>query len=187
MAAGLEVTDVQISEPRLLDPDVERGEQPSVVDISVVVRNLTTEKTLHAISDLRFLRYDPPTKTLFVSLRVPEPDPEIPTIHTFPPEVTPILPGETKALEVTVPVVIKDIQPSDQLAPNIVTHDISELEHVTSRVSYDETPFNATPTETGVEMVERIMQEWGETVEETFDRTLPSRQTPPSRREQSTE
>src|SRR5215211_6511304 len=173
MAEELEIRDVQISPPRLLEPDIERGEQQPVVDISVEVRNRSADKTLHAISSLRTLSYDSATKTLSLGFREPEPNSDFPLPHILPPQVTSIPPGETRALEVTVPVVIKEIQPSDQWALNVSTYNISELEHVTCTVSYNETPFETRSTESGVEMVKRL-QEWGQAVEGTFERTLPN-------------
>ncbi len=171
MPDDLEIVDVQISPPKLAKPEKERGEQQQLVDIAITVKNHSSEKTYNVISSLRSLRYDSSTQTLFVGLSEPEPIPEIPVPHKFPPKITPVLPGESVALKVSVPLVFKEIRPSGGLAMNVETFDISDLEHINCIVSFSETEFRHVPSDSTERMVKKL-RAWGKTIDKTFDRKI---------------
>lgn len=174
MPDNIEIMEVQISQPRIVKvSNIDHEEQQSWIDIAISVKNQSLSKTLHAISKPRILRYDPDTQTLLVGFSEPEPSTDIKYIHKFPPELIPILPSETKVLNVSVPMVIKDIRPSGRLTPDIVVTDVSNLKQIACRVSYSDTPFRAVLSESSVDMSRKLNQ-WGNTVEKTFKKTIPT-------------
>jgi len=175
----LEIVDVQVSPPRLTEPDIERGERQEWVDIAINVRNRSAEKTLYTISSLRTLDYDPDTQTLLLGLSEPEPDPGFPQFHTFLPELASVPPGESEALQVSVPLIINRITSvsesgvsgleSELSGLNTEVIDISGLQRVSCTISYDETLFR--PVTDGAP-VEQQLHSWGKIVEKTIERAL---------------
>jgi hypothetical protein len=171
----LQVVDIQVSPPRLEEPDIETGERRQWVDILITVQN-TSRRTLYVISSLRSLRYDRATGTLFIGLSEPESIPQIRPMHVVPPSVTAIAPQESAVIKIAVPLQIIEIKPSTTLGLRTETFDVTGLQRIASTVAYGETPFYPRPTDS-LEEMHRRLRSWATTVERTVERTLPPAQT----------
>ena len=137
MPDALEVEDVQISSPRLGHPNSESGEQELFFDIAIPVRN-SSQETLHVISELRSLGYDPDTNTLSLGLSEPELDPEVNLDSLSAPALTAVPPDDSVILRVSVPLVIRRL--TREL--DVEETDISNLERVDCRVGYGDVAFD---------------------------------------------
>src|SRR5215211_3886053 len=131
MPGSLEVEDIQIYPPRLAEPDWQTGEQERWIDIAITVRNRSQE-TIHAISEIRRLDYDPGMRTLSLGLSEPELDPEVPLYQLSLPALTAVPPGDSVILRVSVPLVIRRLTREF----DVEEIDISKLERVDCRVGY---------------------------------------------------
>jgi hypothetical protein len=170
MAEQLEIVDVQIGAPRAAE-QFAAGEQR--VDVSIKVRN-RSKKTVHAVSSVRGLSYDPDTRTLFVGLREVELPPEIRPSNFVRPRMTAVAPGRSETLKVSVPLVIHELVPSGGLGMGVKDLDISGMESVRCEVGFSDTPFYPKLTDPPAEM-RRQFRSSTQSVERTLPRTLPQR------------
>lgn len=170
-SGDLEIADVQISSPKIVKPEIKYIEQQQWVDIAITVENHSNEKTYYAISSLRSLRYDTSKRTLYVGLCEPKPIPKIQEPHKFPPKLTPVLAGQSAVLKVSIPLVFKEISPSDGLAMNIETFDISDLEHINCKISFSETKFGYANSDSAEQMIKKL-RTCGKTIDKMFDRKI---------------
>jgi hypothetical protein len=171
MAEQLEIVDIRIGTPR--PSQFTATEQR--LDLAIDVRN-NSKNTLHAISSVRALNYDPATQTLYVGLSEPELGPEIKPSNFIMPHTITLPPGETTTLNVSVPLVIRKIVPSTQLGLGTETLDVSGLRNVQAEISFAPTPFYPKPDD-APESISRELRSWGEKTQKKLSRS-PSPETP---------
>jgi hypothetical protein len=163
MAEQIRITDVRIGAPRASRSAP--GEQR--LDLAMEVRN-DSKKTMHVIASLRALDYDPDTRTLFVGLSEPELKEGLRPSNFVMPHTTVIRPGKSATLEVSVPLVIRKIVPSNQLGIGVETLDISDVQNVKSEIAYAPEPFYPRRSESA-ETMSRELRSWGEKVQKTIE------------------
>ena len=179
MPERVEITDVQLSSPRSVPPTaISGGETSQIVDGSVTVVNQSDKTTFHIISDLRSLSYDPSTQTLVLGFVDPPPNATRQPIPFFPPTQTALPPGETAVLNAPVPLIIRQLRASEGRGMTFDEIDVSEVQQVQCVLAYDPNPFRPAGPRAGVEMRAQLAS-WGKRAEATFQRTLPSHDTPP--------
>ena len=174
MTDKLRIVDIEISPSR---PGAQKSlieHPPQFVDVSITVKNVSSDKTLHAISSLRSLNYDSGSGTLQVGLSEPAPDPEFIHHRLVPPTLTSIQPGETKVLSVAIPLMIQRIKSPKGARIEIENVDISGLQKVKSTINYSDVPFQLNPETSGREM-RAFLHSWGQSVEKTVERKIPKK------------
>ncbi len=173
MPDDLIIEDVKISPPRLEEPDRERGERQQWVDIAITVRNTSTKTTYYAISSLRQLRYDKASKVLELGLS--EPDLLPGELRRFAPSQMAVEPNKTAVIQLSVPMIIHNLVPSEGLGMKAEAIDISDVKQVKCEIACHKTPFYPKPGSSSQEMVKQL-RAWGKIVEKKFDRQLPIRE-----------
>ncbi|MDA1764242.1 hypothetical protein [Bacillus cereus] len=170
----LEISDINVTSPRLRKPNIEDGEQSKYVVIKISVRN-NSKNTYQVISSLRGLRYDSANRILLIMLSEPESDNNVPVyFKKLDPKIRVILPEETIILKVSVPLIINEIQLSEGsgLGLNILKLDISDLQQISCTISYDIYSVQSKSDDT-VEKASALI-EWSQNVKKTFEQKIPN-------------
>jgi len=166
MPDQLEILDVRLGTPR---PSTFNADQQSV-DVAIDVRSHSNQ-TLHLISSIRALDYDPITHTLSVGLSESELPAHIKLHQFIAPHTVPVAPKETATIQVSVPLVIRKVIPSSRLSLGVEEVDISGVQKVKCEVAYSPTPFYPKPTNPP-EKVRRALRSWGSRTETVLPRSL---------------
>lgn len=165
MAEQLQVLDVRIGAPR--ESSFTATQQR--LDIAIDLRN-TSKSSLHIISSVRSLDYDPATRTLFVGLCEPPGQTDV-TPHQFVmPHTSVIQPKQAATIKVSVPQVIRKVVPANQLGLAVEELDVAGVEHVRVEVAYSRTPFYPKPSEPAARLFQEL-RSWGSRVTTTMPRT----------------
>jgi hypothetical protein len=159
--AEIEIQAISLSEPfEVKPPEGATGAPLERVKIQVEARNRSSDTTYHAVSEARQIRFDPATRTLFVSTSDPPPD-EADLHHLFAPAQTPILPDETATIGVTVPRVIRMLRVGEGPGLGGIAFDevdMSSVQNVVCELSYADTPFRRDPEQTPKEMSRQLRE-----------------------------
>lgn len=173
MPDDLTIAGARLSEPRTdPEPEPERGELRQWIDIEVEVENRSRGKPLYVISSLRSLQYDAATRTLNLGFRELEPSGDFEPLRFSEPEHTEVRPGGKAKIKASIPLILKEIIPSPEKGFEITTSDLSELEHLTCVVAFDEAPFFAVPSKSPTEQM-REFSKWGKAVELSMECKVP--------------
>ena len=156
MAEQLEIMDVRVGAPRASrsNPNQQR------LDVAIDVRN-NSNSTLHAITSVRSLDYDPSTQTLYVGLSEPEPQPGFKPSNFVAPHTKAVAPRETETIEVSVPTLINKVIPSSGLSLNVEKLDLTGVRNVTCEVAFATTPFYPKKSD-APEVMSRQLHTWGQ-------------------------
>jgi len=172
MANDIKVADAQFRARQSVETSEKRREQQRWVELAVTIRNSSTNTTYHVVSTLRTLRYDVDTRTLVVGLSETESVSNVPLRHVFPAGMTPVEPGETANIEISVPVPMREVRLSKG-SIEVEEVDVSGLQRVTVIISYDHTPYRPVYTDSPVERIKQL-HNWGRRTQATFSRMLPA-------------
>jgi hypothetical protein len=141
------------------------NKQERQIDLAITVENHSPQKTYQMISSERGLGYDRAMRTLTLSLKEPEVQLGS-SIHLVPPILTPVLPGESVVLQVSVPTSISRMTfPGGKATYEEI--DMSNFERVTIILAYDEIPFRPVLSLPPHETLNQL-HHWGRTIEKTF-------------------
>jgi hypothetical protein len=148
--ADLDILDVRLGPPARAETrgvlNLEEGEEPTFIEITVAVRN-NTSRSLYAVSSIRRIEYDANTRTLRLSLKEPAPEEDPEFIVSRPvilPKFALVPAGATENIQVSVPQVINRITsfaPTEQGELAYEAIDISDVQQVECAVAYSDTPF----------------------------------------------
>jgi hypothetical protein len=150
------------------------------IDVNVTVANKSS-KTLYVVSKVIQTIYDPTTKTLILNLstigethpRKIDLAPRV--IHKRTPPTIEVKPNQSETIRLLVPIKINRIVGFEKGKIKFETSDISDLEHVTVKVGFGETPFSILEGPATVGEITKRFQTWGETIKMTFDAVIPGK------------
>jgi hypothetical protein len=164
MADDIRIEHVALSEPQLRPGPFGDKKGQEWIEVAIKVKNHSASHTYFVMAGVRALKYEKETHTLVVSCS--EPIRNLSTPHITIPDLLPVLPGETTTISVGVPVRIKALQLGKSLRDGGQLIDVSDVERVTCRVQYDDTPFHLTAL--SADRLTKELAEWGERTEKTF-------------------
>ena len=168
MAEQLEILDVRIGAPRAAKFTATQQR----LDVAIEVRN-NSKSTLHVISSVRSLDFDPATQTLSVGLSEPEPQREIKPLQFLEPHTVTVAPRQTATLEVSVPLVIRKVVPSSKMGLGLENLDVSGVQNVKCQIAFSSKPFYPKSADSAEHMF-RELRAWGTKTEKTLPRTVSS-------------
>jgi hypothetical protein len=167
MVEDIKIASVQVSPPHIEDRGVVSSRQIAFYEVAVEVENQSS-RAYHVVADLRRLRFDPDSKTIYLGLV--EEGPLMPpgiasSITVVAPHLVEVPPGRKVSLKVRFPAVQTHISVRSSglgLAAELV--DMTQARRVNVRLGYAEEAFKRHGDESSEDMLRRHAS-WAKTTE----------------------
>jgi hypothetical protein len=178
MNNDIDIVDIQISSPRSEQPSTSSSVvQRQWIDVTVIVENHSSTNTYHVVSSLNFQHYDVVTRTLFLGA-IPQSDVELGStlLHLPEPSQVTIRPGSSALIQESLPLIVERLVPSGGLGMRLEQVDLSDMQRITCRTVFNDTPFRFDPLEASGNVIQHLRL-WGQAIERTFHRSIPTHST----------